>query len=192
MTRFVLVAGIGLLAAAPLAAQPMAMDMGDAGMRAKMAAPMTRANVEADAQARFAEMDANKDGVVTREEAEAARLAMHKAMADKMFDMMDADKDGSISRAEFAAHHQGMGAGHERGHGDGATPGAPAEARGNRMFERADANKDGKVTLAEARAAALDQFDKMDLNKDGKVTMEERHTAWQKMRAEKQDPHAGH
>lgn len=170
-------AGLALALATPLLAQPM-----EADMHAKMMAPMVRSAVEADAKARFAMLDANKDGVVTEQEAATARAAMRKDMADKMFAQIDTNKDGTISRAEFEAHLAHMG-----GPDHGAA--APQE---DRMFGLADANKDGKVTLAEASALALAHFDAMDTNKDGRITPEERHAAWMKMRDATKDPHAGH
>lgn len=196
MKPTLIAAGLGLMIATPLLAQPMAGEM-----QGKMAAPLTRSVVEADVKARFAMMDANKDGIVTPEEAAAAREAMRKAMADKMFGMMDADKDGMVSRAEFDAHLASMGGPDHEKMGDSKAADAkmdggmmhhPMPAHEDRMFEMADANKDGKVTLAEATALALSGFDKMDANKDGTITPEERHAAMPKMRDAKKDPHAGH
>ncbi len=196
MKPTLIAAGLGLMITTPLLAQPM-----PGGMQEKIAAPLTRGAVEADVKARFAAMDANKDGVVTPEEAAAAREAMRKAMADKMFGMMDVNKDGMVSRAEFDAHLASMGGpGHEK-MGDGKATDAkmdggmmhhPMPAHEDRMFEMADTNKDGKVTLAEANAAALSSFDKVDANKDGSITPEERRAAMPKLRGAKQDPHAGH
>ena len=80
----------------------------------------TREEVVAHVREMFARLDANKDGFITREEADAG----HKAMAEKMhakftkkfaegdfprpdrgamFDKLDANHDGSISRQEYMA-----------------------------------------------------------------------------------------
>ena len=141
-----------------------------------MRGPQTRAEVEARVKEHFAEVDKNKDGVITKEEADSFRAAKRTEMRDKRFTMLDANKDGQISREEFDAprsdkggmddgmrgmHRRGMGM--MRGHGD--------------MFAKADANSDGKVTLSEATGRALEMFDRADANKDGIVTPEERRAA---------------
>jgi len=50
-----------------------------------------------EADARFAQLDADRDGFLTR--AEASQLA---GLAQR-FDRFDADRDGKLDRAEFAA-----------------------------------------------------------------------------------------
>jgi len=78
----------------------------------------TRDDVVAHVREMFAKLDTNKDGFVTREEADAAHQAMAGEMREKfakhfadggmphpdrgaMFDKLDTNKDGSISRQEF-------------------------------------------------------------------------------------------
>src|SRR5512144_1326827 len=80
----------------------------------------TRNDVVAHAREMFGKLDTNKDGYVTKQEAEAAHHAMAGAMHDKfakrsadgdfpppdrgaMFDKLDTNKDGSITRQEFMA-----------------------------------------------------------------------------------------
>jgi hypothetical protein len=148
-----------------------------------MHGPQTRAAVEAKVKEHFAQIDSNKDGAITKEEADAFRTAKRSEMRDKMFTALDADKNGQISRQEFdtrperkdGAHPMGhMGRSYHRGmgmHGD--------------LFTKADANGDGKVTLSEATGKALEMFDKADANKDGTVTPEERRQSWQKWKEER-------
>ncbi len=208
MKKTLFLAGIAALAAAPLVAQGMKGHEGHGMMGDE---PTTRAAVEARVKAHFAMMDANKDGVVTREEIEAQQKARMNEMRGAMFTKMDADKNGSISRAEFDAAHEHMG--HDAPPppppgGPGAPPPPPAmgehggmdhgmkmgrmhgmmggmggDRMADHMFAIADANKDGKVTEAEATAAALARFDKVDTNKDGTISPEERTAARDKMRA---------
>ena len=175
---------IGAGAAALIAIPALAMaDQDDHG------GPMTRAEVEEKVKARFAEVDANKDGVITREEADAFRDARQKQMHDEMFDRLDANKDRQISREEFDSFHRG-GAMAERGDARQDMAGEVGHGRmehgmgrGGMMmhgdlFAKADANGDGKVTLSEATSKALELFDQADANHDGTVTPGERRAAF--------------
>src|SRR5688572_8718457 len=79
MKKFVL-AGVALaaLAALPAAAQPRADGP------ARNAGPLTRASVQAAVQARFAKVDANHDGYVTRAEADARAAQAREQRQDRM------------------------------------------------------------------------------------------------------------
>lgn len=68
--------------------------------------------------------DANKDGVVTKEELAKAFTGRRGQISDRVFEALDADKDGKISAAEW-------------------------QASGERRFARLDRNKDGAVTADE-------------------------------------------
>ena len=138
-----------------------------------MRGPETRAQVEAKVKEHFAAVDANKDGAITREEADAFKAKRRAEWRDKKFADLDADKNGQISREEFNADQRG-----EHGHRMGGPHHGGKGMMGGRMFEKADANSDGKVTLAEATGKALEMFDRADANKDGTVTPEERRAAW--------------
>lgn len=146
-----------------------------------VAKTQTRADVSARVAQMFARLDTNRDGVIVKQEVEAARaqfadrMKQHaeqrgqKGDRSKAFDRIDSNNDGSISRQEFAGAPRGPGQG--RGmHGGFA----------GRIFDMADANKDGRVTLAEAQQAALQHFDHSDLNRDGTLTPEERRQSRQK------------
>jgi Ca2+-binding EF-hand superfamily protein len=184
--KTLLIAGIAALTTAPLIAQGM---MGHDGHGMMPPEPMTRADVQARVKTQFAEMDANKDGAVTKAEIEATRTEHMSKMQGEMFTKMDADKNDSISRAEFDAHHQNMTSNDMAGHGGmkrkhmGHGEGGKGRMEG-RMFGMADANKDGIVTEAEATQAALTRFDKVDTNKDGTISDLERTAARAAMRAE--------
>ena len=158
---------------------------------APVAAPaQTRAQVVDHVRAMFARLDTNRDGYLTKEEAQAGRGA-HRAMRTPeqkaqrqahAFDRFDANKDGAISRAEWDAHaaqrqqHRAAMGGQKRIIRMGAMG-----LRG-RMFERADADRDGRVTIAEAQNAALQHFDRVDANRDGQITPEERRQMREQMR----------
>jgi hypothetical protein len=113
---------------------------------------LTRAEVLADVDARFAKMDFNKDGKVTPDDRKAA------------FEKMRADwAAGKEADAKDGDDRPGRGWGRgKRGMG------------GPGMGKRFDANGDGAVTLDEQRAQALKVFDYVDRNHDGKVDQAER------------------
>ena len=168
--------------------------------RMPMMMPETRAEMVAHIREMFARLDANRDGVVTRAEADAAHKNMPSAFRHKIaehrggarhdsgggFDRLDANKDGMISRQEFDARRQVR---KERRvamiEGDPSAR-RPIHEMGmrlhGRMFEMADANNDGRVSLQEMTDAALRHFDMADANRDGRITPDERMRMHQHMR----------
>jgi hypothetical protein len=182
MKRFIIGASAAALIAIP------ALAIGDKDHKGARG-PQTRAEVTAKVKEHFAKLDANKDGAITKEEAEAFKTARRAEWRDKKFAAIDADKNGQISRQEFDAprgdrdgrdggdkgRRWGGGHGHHGGKG----------MMGGRMFAKADVNNDGKVTLSEATGKALEAFDRADANKDGTVTPEERRAGWQKWKDER-------
>ena len=185
-----------LAASAPALAQPARSGAGDR--------IVTRADMQDRVRSNFMRVDANRDGFVTRAEAQAVagerRGGRREARAERrenrgerraaQFARLDANRDGMISRAEFSA---------PRARGDRAELRQQrAERRANRMerrgqrggggfglraFERQDANRDGRLSLAEAIRARLVRFERLDLDRDGRLTREER----QRARAERRD-----
>jgi Ca2+-binding EF-hand superfamily protein len=110
--------------------------------------------------AEFAQMDANKDGIV--DEAEVAKFAQAvtqvraTAQNKAMFAKLDTDKNGAISAQEFLAL---------------LPKNIRVDARA--MLTGLDGNKDGKITAAEFRASRAMQFAKMDSNNDGVISRDE-------------------
>ena len=164
----------------------------------------TRADVQSHVARMFARLDTNRDGFITRPEADAAAQALHAKAgraekrfgerSERSFERLDTNRDGAISRAEWdaaQAQRQQRFAQRDRD-GDGRPDGGRLHrggfaGLGGRMFEMADANRDGRVSLQEAQAAALQHFDMIDANHDGRITPEERMQAHQRMR----DQHRG-
>ena len=103
----------------------------------------------------FAQVDANSDGVITKDEAKGRLL--------KRFDKIDSDNNGSISTTEFAALEQMH---KSKGH---------KKDRGNHKldFAQVDANNDSQITKDEAKGRLLKHFDKVDRDADGKITSAE-------------------
>ena len=113
----------------------------------------------------FDRLDANKDGMISRDEfAKGREMRIEKRIVMR-------DNGGNHG----AKHGSGMGGGMGGGH----------------MIAMADANHDGRVTLAEAETMALQHFDKMDANRDGQVTRDERRAGRQMMIKMRQAPTAG-
>lgn len=193
-----LIGGAALLASAVAIAQVAPAP----APQAKAAKVHTRAEVQTKVAEHFARVDTNRDGSVTKAEADAARSALRAQLTERRqerredrreqaFERLDSNRDGAISRAEWDAHaaqRQQRIAAHDR-EGDGRRDGrrfhgGGMHSLGGHMFEMADANKDGRVTLQEAQAAALRHFDMADANRDGQITPDERRQVRERMRAQ--------
>lgn len=118
----------------------------------------------------FAEIDANGDGKITKEELAAHRAARAAAL--------DADKDGKISAAELQAQIEARMSARAADmaarmiemrdtDGDGLLSAAelaepPMGTMGDRMFDRADADDDGAITEDEVEAARERMAERME------------------------------
>jgi Ca2+-binding EF-hand superfamily protein len=190
-------AAAAIIASAALAAQP-APPPPPGVAQGTMAAPQiqtfvhrmpmkteTRDEVVAHVRDMFARLDSNKDGYVTREEADAAHKAMAGEFRDKftkrfaagdfphpdrgaMFDKLDTNKDGSISRQEYMS--------------------AKPDVRQQRVFVMRDG--EGPVEVGGEPGAPgvkvmrfhrsgfgmgmhKEMFDRADGNRDGRVSLQE-------------------
>ena len=169
---FLFVAAIAATAATPgqAAAFPASQLLG--AVQAAAAAPAAvpkRTEVVSTANARFQELDTNKDGNLTKAEVDAAQVrAQQRATAaiqqqvTQEFTRLDTDKNGQLSQAEFRAAARPVK----------IDPKAATEAMNN-----LDANKDGKISAEEYRRPILAQFDRFDTNKDGTLSEAERKAA---------------
>ena len=136
---------------------------------------LTRDQAVARADQRFARLDVNRDGNLTREEARQGRQARRGqrqgqnqgAGQARQFERLDANRDGSLSREEFAAR-RAMRAERRASRGN-AGRGGPFGA-------------DGSMTRDEFRARALQRFARLDTDRNGTVTVAER----QAMRQQRQ------
>ena len=200
-------AGAAIAQYAPPAQPAPVVQPAPPGSPLRVLEPQTRNGVVEKVREHFAQLDTNRDGYLTREEAQAGRAKLKAMRFDQiksarghapmkhrgaMFDRLDANHDGSISREEFESGHQHRQAMRDRdndgrpdkrlhgmrGHGGGMR-------LGGRMLEQADADRDSRVSLQEATDAAVRHFDMADVNRDGTLTREER----QQMRVKMKEMH---
>ena len=111
------------------------------------------------------QVDANSDGIVTREEA----ASFPRLTAD--FDVADANKDGQLDTAEMNVHREKMR--------------DEMRAKAEQRWKNADKDGDGALTREEAQASMpglAERFDKFDSNGDGKIARDEMHNVRMKKR----------
>jgi hypothetical protein len=126
-------------------------------------AVLTRADTLAGADARFAQIDTDRDGRISAAERDAIPAVRRGASAAAAAN----DAPPPPAAAEGRGGRGGMG--------------------GARGIERADTDRDGFVTRAEFAAQAAAMFDRQDLNKDGKVDAAERATLREQRRERRGD-----
>ena len=163
----ILVPAIVLICAGPVVAQAALTKPASSAKPAAARAqpPLTRVDLLKQLDARFKSVDTNKDGLVTKEELDAADKGVVRQVQSgrakkraELFNALDTNKDGQLSRAEFDA-------------GDkvrvvAADPG--------KVITELDTNHDGKLSAAEMQAPALANFTRLDTNKDGVISPSER------------------
>ena len=166
----ILVPPLCMLVAGPFAAQavvtnPATASPATAAPKAGAPAPLSRGELLNQLGARFRAIDVNKDGLVTKEELDAADKTMvQRVQAGRakkraeLFDRLDTNKDGQLSRAEF----------------DAADKLRVVAEDSAATITKLDTNKDGKLSAAELQAPALADFNRLDTNKDGILSGNER------------------
>ena len=183
MNRLILAAMIGVAVPIGLSAIALAQPVNSAGagLPPLPGVVLTRVDVQAQVQARFAAADTNHDGAVTRAELDAYRAkvqadraatrdAARTARRDALFAALDTNHDGQISKAEFAARPGAMpGPGRDRMGGrrmDGGGMG------GGWMGDRWMGARGGPaVANADRRMGAF--FAMLDSDRDGRITLDE-------------------
>lgn len=138
------------------------------------AAPAAQ-SVTARHEARFTQLDADGDGIVTRAEAEKGAPGMARR-----FERFDTDKDGAIGKDEWSRGHQAMmeqyRARREQCRQDPQECRARMQERAQARFSQADLNGDGALSRDEAEKGVpgiAHRFYRLDANQDGQVTPDE-------------------
>ncbi|MEP7245772.1 MAG: EF-hand domain-containing protein [Gammaproteobacteria bacterium] len=106
----------------------------------------------------FNRLDTNKDGAVSKEEAQAAA----DERVTKMFAELDTNHDGQITQDEVRAAHEAKK--------------AEMEAKFAARVKQADTNGDGLLSKEEVQAGLpmlARGFDRLDTNKDGQLSSDE-------------------
>jgi hypothetical protein len=125
-----------------------------ASMRQDASGVATRAEAIAQADARFAQMDTDRDGRVTGGEMRAYRAALHDRM-------VASGRDGPVP-SPGRRKHDGMGLG-MASNGDGSVTREAFTARALKRFDRMDANRDGTIDATErANAAEMRHVDRRE------------------------------
>lgn len=105
----------------------------------------------------LAEADTNHDGVISRQEFDAAHAAM--------FDRLDTNHDGFLSPEDHPGMMRmhgpdGPGGGHRGGHDGG-------------WMQHLDANHDGNISRDEFLAGPIERFNRLDANHNGIIEASE-------------------
>ncbi|MES2057050.1 MAG: EF-hand domain-containing protein [Pseudomonadota bacterium] len=162
---------------------------------------VSRAEYMAQAEARFARMDANGDGQIAGDEmrrpgrmaaaggdaAAPITKAAYLAKAAERFARMDTNGDGKISADEMQAMRDTMSARRGAMNGQPTTPDAAAGGpRGDhraKTLQRIDTNGDGRISRDEMRVQDDKRFAKLDANGDGFIDQGEMEAGRDKMKA---------
>ena len=113
-----------------------------------------------DPAAAFDRLDANRDGMISREEFGRAREIREERR------VVISGVPGAPGVPGMNDEHRGNGKMNRKGGGRGMGGGG--------MMRLADLDRDGRVSLQEATTSALQRFDRVDTNRDGRITPEER------------------
>jgi Ca2+-binding EF-hand superfamily protein len=139
---------------------------------------ITREEAQAAGKRLFAKLDQNGDAQITQAESDAGARAIRNEELGARFDELDADRDGRLTSAEAQVPpqvFQRLDTNKDKSLSKEeflARPDFRAEHR-DFEFKRADANHDGKVTREEADKAATTRFDAVDADHDGVITRKE-------------------
>ena len=169
MSRFTKLTLLSAAAAFAIAGVALAAPKADLNQDGQI----TRAEFQAEANAKFTAADTNFDNLLTKDEMKALRAKKRTEREDKRFAAMDANGDGALTRAEM----------------DQAKDARKAEMQARRL-EKLDTNGDGTIDEAEkATAKAMRKDKRKEKRADRKEKRSERKAKGEtrKMRGPKRD-----
>lgn len=184
--KFSIIAGALLATASTVSAQPAAPG----------GAEVTREQAVARAEARFARLDADRNGSLTRQEMRAGReqqKAQRQARREARLARLPTERRAQVEqrmkqRAERMAQRTERRA-ERRAQRQAMTPEQRAQMRIQRQANRGERRGQfaggATVSLEQFRARALERFTRLDANRDGRVTMTERREGRQQLRQER-------
>ena len=117
-------------------------------------------------QQRFAEIDTNSDGSISKDEF----VQYQQKIAEQRFQKIDANNDDIVGKEEFDARKHGFRDDKSSHHGK---HGMRQHGGGDRFFSRMDSSHDGQLSLDETLAAWSKWFNRIDANHDQVVTADE-------------------
>jgi Ca2+-binding EF-hand superfamily protein len=123
--------------------------------------PVSRADYLKAVDNRFASVDTNHDGKLSKDELQAqqqrdmeqARKVV-AAQVQAQFRKLDTNKDGQLTMQEFMA----------------AAPAVRTAETPDQLLQKFDSNGDGRISPDEFRAPEIAKFNRVDTNRDGIVT----------------------
>jgi Ca2+-binding EF-hand superfamily protein len=147
---------LAMFGAAPLYAQ--------AAGSAAQPQQISRAQLSQQLDSEFKDLDASKDGKLTKPEIQAAMTrrateaqAELRQQLKADFDKLDTNHNGQLSLSEYQAQASV----------------APRPEVVDARIQQLDTNKDGAISAEEYRNGTLTQFDRVDANHDGIVSAAE-------------------
>ncbi|MGF1651216.1 MAG: EF-hand domain-containing protein [Hyphomicrobiaceae bacterium] len=155
-----MLAGLGFVAAQDGRGGPPWARGHGGPMSERGAMRLDRETFQERVRARFAELDANSDNVISQDE---IRAQLERRMPGRR-----GAHDGDDGDRDDAAENRGEGRGPGRREGRGMGRDGRQDQR--RPMAMIDADRDGTVTRDEWRQAAQERFRQLDLDRDGVIT----------------------
>jgi Ca2+-binding EF-hand superfamily protein len=163
-----------------------------------------RKEIQEAMKARWEKADTDKDGSISKTEAQAANMTLLL----KNFETIDTNKDGKVSELEAKNWLKSQIDAHGKKHPEQADNDAdehgnthhgmafksPKQRQADMLakFMKADTDKDGALNRTELKAAnmvfLLEDFEGIDTNKDGKLSPDEIKVAAEKHHRQRNEP----
>jgi Ca2+-binding EF-hand superfamily protein len=139
---------------------------------------ITRLEAELAGKRLFVKLDGNDDGEITKAEAESGARTVRQEELSAHFKTLDTSRDGRLTLEESKLPQAffdrlDQDKDHQLTSEEFLAMPEMQGARHQFEFERTDVNHDGKVTREEAARSTQERFDRADANKDNMITRAE-------------------